>query len=1492
MSDNNVYQKVFFRTGDEKEQNNLLSKFRHGSTSPKQYKRWSPEISEQERSVKKREREEAYVKGLKEENKPFFFIQKKEVFTNPKDVKQMNDSLQGKYYKIIKNTQEVDDIQSDVNKLLKGANRQTVIHGEAPTEDPFNIESIFKIEGIEYLPEGFLELEPLLYYDEYFFDDHFDEKRFLEEQRKIKHIRRKQYSQKDVKKKREVTLFVVDKYKDRLAEYLELWYAQNMRRMKDEEIEYVAKELEVDFNTIAQLQEVFLKKKKFENAARLSNYLAPADTRDERLSLLPQGLQKHFSDSIPSSSMSKKGSQIRTSKTLDGSKGNRPSNVVEINDAQNEVKEQFQVELDGVLHKIRNSSAKGFNQSGNRESAIELNESGLKKQRSTANSKSPNQGSGNKVRIPQTIEDAMNNSIRNSQLSPRTSSNNQQQFSNKGQGSLQRVSTFSKPAMDAKVTFTEVDESGLRKGNVDTVEIIQKAPTINLPQYASSSFQANVDQKAESINLGRNSKSSLQPSNIFTARAKTVIGADSSQYSVNRLTIASKSASGRIFVEQKLRPTLICNDYYYQMIEDVIDEYGNHKVTVITKNELGEIVASQNVGPENLGNFHHSILFEPVDLTKSKSLIIRNEMGDTLCITPIEASTFITDPSSIHAVHGDDGERKSTIRVTKNQSNLSIINLGISPARSSSTGLSKKGSQTGHSQELQRKSGNRDQQMKSTTIVKHSIKPTMIGNHYYQQLVSFAHESFGKQMIVLKTINENGEVLFENPVPDELATETYTTEVITEPIDDDKTKIIINTFNNNGQSIASNAFMISQSPLADPPNKKTSGLGKSIDGEKNTSVKDMLAKATTIVKHSLKPTLIGNNYYQQIVFHAIGHLGKPSIMVKTINDKGEVLFENQVPTELAGESYITEVIVEPLDEETVKKTIITVNERGQTVASNTFVVSRLQALDDLKTEFIIEAIDNANGRQTINVIQKDVLNPRKTTKRILIRSPTLKNSYYVELESDETDQEGNRLVTLVAKTLEGKQVFKSTHKPTVMGIIGENYFEDLESAVEQMLSKGTEQIVMNPAGQNFSIVIDQDLIDQQGKRTITVSAIDNSGLLLMKKTYQPAINEVLGDHYFDEIIDDIEEGLRVQKVSEFKKKSLISNKLSTMTNRHTFGNKNSSSEDGAGGRNAFFINLVNNIDTSRRTVDARSQQNFSISLKQRSQSAMGSYAQNTRNSSPNATTTRNNQVSFGDPKQSFQNQGRQGSLKPSNTDSNKPTSQRNNTIFNERQSLIHGGVISDEELVRRSLNQGISLNNNQLLLLNPKKSGIVEGNYNEQGSVPSNPMRLAEGSFDDQERTKGNQITFKSQKLANNTSAFLKTISSINPHDSLIETNNLILQKSQEMKQHLENYMDSIKQIQESQINESMKYHDRSGNHDDELLKAKIYEVFNQEKDKLSDQIYKRLQNMTPTDKEDNVMDEFYEFCRSKLPNDDMYKESVLFVSLFYYFLEKKNLIK
>lgn len=66
---------------------------------------------------------------------------------------------------------------------------------------------MYRINGIEFLPEGFLELDPLLFKHEFGFRSPEEEKLFDEEQKRIKVLRRRQYAEKNTKRIRDVTIY-------------------------------------------------------------------------------------------------------------------------------------------------------------------------------------------------------------------------------------------------------------------------------------------------------------------------------------------------------------------------------------------------------------------------------------------------------------------------------------------------------------------------------------------------------------------------------------------------------------------------------------------------------------------------------------------------------------------------------------------------------------------------------------------------------------------------------------------------------------------------------------------------------------------------------------------------------------------------------------------------------------------------------------------------------------------------------------------------------------------------------------------------------------------------------------------------------------------------------------------------------------------------------------------------------------------------------------
>jgi len=510
------------------------------------------------------------------------------------------------------------------------------------------------------------------------------------------------------------------------------------------------------------------------------------------------------------------------------------------------------------------------------------------------------------------------------------------------------------------------------------------------------------------------------------------------------------------------------------------------------------------------------------------------------------------------------------------------------------------------------------------------------------------------------------------------------------------------------------------------------------------------------------------------------------------------------------------------------------------VSVNEFLVPVRQLMDELNAKTLAEVYDNSNGRQTVNLSQIDDKNLSKIKKKTTVNSQNIGSNYYMEIEKDVVNKDGTRSIVLTAKNTSGSVIAKKTHTPTVMGLIGEDYFEDMENEIVNNIKKENEQIIVEPRIENFSIKIDEETTSVNGQKTLTVTAIDENGIILVKKTYKPTINEVLGEHYFDDIIEDIENDIKNSKLDDIKKASMIPQKISANLSRHTFGSKDSQPTPKKG-KYTYFMNLI-----GENTFNNPSYRNFSLpTTKEKSKSAIGRF--NVNEEQPNKSS-----------------------------EYNQPN--RSGTAYNERPSKLPKNILFNEEVVQRPSYTGVSLNGNKLVLATPQP---VEGAYEERDEDNQKvTMKDLEGQKKKAEGFKMNQ------------SNFIKTISSVNPNESLYETNNMILQKSQEMKNQLENYIESIKQLQESQMNESQKLHNKSNYQDDELIRKKVYEVFLQEKDKLSEQIYAKLKRGSVGNKEENVMDEFYEFCRTKLPNDDMYKESVLFVSLFYYFLEKKNLIK
>lgn len=258
-----MYSRIIYKTPNDADLQRILSS-KAKSSSPRKYKRWSPEISYEERTLRKKQREDNYIQKIYPDERPILLVKRKQKFKNLENPNLIGSvPNQENNFKITRNTELLVDVDGDIENNKKFIRRFTVVHDKKAEQpaSPRN-KNIYKVEGVEYLPEGFLELDPLLLKDEYYFESPILEEMFRKEQRKLKALRRRQYAEKNYQKKRDVTIYVIEDYKDKVIEFLDLWFDKYGRKMTRGELEEVSRRLETSFENLNKLQELYLKRKR------------------------------------------------------------------------------------------------------------------------------------------------------------------------------------------------------------------------------------------------------------------------------------------------------------------------------------------------------------------------------------------------------------------------------------------------------------------------------------------------------------------------------------------------------------------------------------------------------------------------------------------------------------------------------------------------------------------------------------------------------------------------------------------------------------------------------------------------------------------------------------------------------------------------------------------------------------------------------------------------------------------------------------------------------------------------------------------------------------------------------------------------------------------------------------------------------------------------------------------------------------------------------
>lgn len=114
---------------------------------------------------------------------------------------------------------------------------------------------ITKVTGKEYIPKGTLELEPMPLLDDFVFSSRHFQALFVEDQRRIKEVRRKQYADKDHDRVRDFVMVKLEAIKSEITAVLNQHFTLHKRAMSKKEIQQAALKLKIEVSLFIKIHE-------------------------------------------------------------------------------------------------------------------------------------------------------------------------------------------------------------------------------------------------------------------------------------------------------------------------------------------------------------------------------------------------------------------------------------------------------------------------------------------------------------------------------------------------------------------------------------------------------------------------------------------------------------------------------------------------------------------------------------------------------------------------------------------------------------------------------------------------------------------------------------------------------------------------------------------------------------------------------------------------------------------------------------------------------------------------------------------------------------------------------------------------------------------------------------------------------------------------------------------------------------------------------------
>ena len=1298
-------------------------------------RKWDPHVAKEEKIKKKRQREDNHVKEFHPEDRPILLIKNKHVYKNVKqdDVFATTDDKED-YYKLTERADVIDDVGEEVQAQEAFIKRKTVVH--KPKSESFKDSQdpnmVYKIEGIEFLPEGFIELDPLLFKDEFDFDNKVMENLFREDQLRTKQLRRKQYEERNLQKMRNVTIYVLDEKKAQIIEYLEKWYFKNKRRMNEDELRYVAELMKTDVNSMAQLQDYYLKRKQLTNTRLIKEYLRKNGKLEQDKLNVPDSLKKYF------------------------------------------IKQQNQ--YDNVEPRVMNEK-QGYN-------PVFLD----KHKKYFKRPKSSNRKPG---------------------LYSRTAEMDR------------TLKKFGKEEKAGKSDINEVMDFNHLSASLD---MIANKASVNVNKTA----QANVNQRSEASPDDKAYKTQQEIGNDQDMRLyydseinkilskikgyKAVYKDNDPRINPNECDVDINNTKGLMNCEEVLKK----------------DPHGSQKyVDSFKQRVLGN---ESREAEEKKKKVSMTSKMEKYDKNSEYKEWAYTELNNNAEVYDIKAKTSVSKKSSklsqVVQKHSL-GKKMGITDVVKLKRIGKLMSKGKLRAEGS---IDKKELTTDEMivepLELPKRVTIISRNDKGESVIVQKLRPTLVGNEYYYQTINECIDANGKRKITLMTKDGEGNTIDETEIADDYIGQLYDNALfINEDAKTKDRKITLAVYNEKGETVGA----VQQDCKDNEIDRKKSAYKEIINENNETMncIQETKRKSTLSRVSKLRPSLVGNQYYHQIVEEYINNHGKRQLTVKTFNEQGKCLATNPIEDHLAADAYYSLVINENIDELGNRKaTLLTITDKNVTILSQTISPKIKDKLVNDYYNDLYEEIFDASDNRKVSVIYK----PSDKKEMIVVNEILPRETFNLEEIIKNTSQEEDE-----------EEEGDNNRKPTLKGK-GRSKTEFNESRVSKGERKTTDVKGMVPLPQKRSKTIANGESYYKGMIDDLIQKVGKS-----KKSTKPT-PVLLANQYYNDLLYDLGERKKKlapnQRFSEYKKPKTVTVKGKSKTMHVKQRSKGNTIDFDEKNATEILVSPRNELDDSFMLANPEIREKVATFAEADDNKKERVEIYNKSLKKIPFSGYKADKLSLALPKNFTDKRAKAYTYNP-----------------NERNTIDVKALDPDQFKKKPSKKVKTSKKNTVSSGYGKQKDSLV--NRLNQRTSPKNRQTQPVGHYKrSEDRGKANTMHPK-QKVQFEERVVEKRHSE---HPGGVRVSEVYNQRrSQAIKDHMDGY-------------------------DESELKKKISEVL-EKREGIDREITDELARKLDTDANQDLMDEFFEYCKNYLPSDFRYKESVLFVTLFYYFMKKENLV-